>query len=50
MKKKFRTVIDKTANGLEAFYVSAGKVGFQVRVSPEKLAEFIGADFADLTV
>ncbi len=50
MKKKFRTVIDKTAKGLEAFYVSAGKVGFQVRVSPEKLAEFIGADFADLTV
>ena len=50
MKKKFRTVTDKTAKGLEAFYVSAGKVGFQVRVSPEKLAEFIGADFADLTV
>lgn len=50
MKKKFITVIDKTAKGLEAFYVSAGKVGFQVRVSPEKLAEFIGADFADLTV
>ena len=50
MKKRFITVIDKTAKGLEAFYVSAGKVGFQVRVSPEKLAEFIGADFADLTV
>lgn len=50
MKKKFKTVIDKSAKGREFFYVSAGKVGFQVKVSPEKLADFIGADFADLTV
>lgn len=50
MKKKFKTVIDTSAKGLELFYVSAGKVGFQVKVSPEKLANFIGADFADLTV
>ena len=50
MKKKFKTVIDASAKGLELFYVSAGKVGFQVKVSPEKLADFIGADFADLTV
>ena len=50
MKKKFKTVIDASAKGLELFYVSAGKVGFQVKVSPEKLANFIGADFADLTV
>ena len=50
MKKKFKTVIDASAKGLELFYVSAGKIGFQVKVSPEKLANFIGADFADLTV
>ena len=50
MKKKFKTVIDESAEGREFFYVSAGKVGFQVKVSPEKLANFIGADFADLTV
>ena len=50
MKKKFKTVIDESAKGREFFYVSAGKVGFQVKVSPEKLANFIGADFADLTV
>ena len=50
MKKKFKSVIDESAEGREFFYVSAGKVGFQVKVSPEKLANFIGADFADLTV
>lgn len=50
MKKKFKTVIDKSAETLEFFYVSAGKVGFQVKLSPEKLADFIGADFANLTV
>lgn len=50
MKKKFKTVIDKSAEGLEFFYVSAGKVGFQIKVSPTALAEFIGADFAEITV
>ena len=50
MKKKFKTVIDESAEGREFFYVSAGKVGFQVKVSPERLAKFIGADFAGLTV
>lgn len=50
MKKKFKTVIDESAEKLDEFYVSAGKVGFQVRVSPEKLAKLIGADFAELTV
>ena len=50
MKKKFKTVIDKSAETLEFFYVSAGKVGFQVKLSPEKLADFIGAGFANLTV
>lgn len=48
MKKPFRTVIDKSAKALEAFYVSAGRVGFQIKISPAALAEFIGAEFSDI--
>lgn len=50
MKKPFKTVIDKTAENLEFFYVSAGKVGFQIKVSPKLLSEFIGAEFSSITV
>ena len=50
MKKPFKTVIDSSALNLEEFCVSAGKVGYQVKLSPKALAEFIGAGFADITV
>lgn len=50
MKKPFKTVIDNSALNLEAFCVSAGKVGYQVKLSPKALSDFIGADFADITV
>lgn len=50
MKKLFKTVIDKTAEGFDLFYVSAGKVGHQVRVSPSELAKLIGATFMPITV
>ena len=50
MKKPFPTFIDETALLCERFYCSAGRVGAQVEVSAEALAEFIGAEFADLTV
>ena len=50
MKKPFPTFIDETALLCERFYCSAGRVGAQVEVSAEALAEYIGAEFADLTV
>lgn len=50
MKKKFKTVIDESAKELEFFYVSAGKVGFQVKLSPNELSKLINADFAKITV
>lgn len=50
MKKAFKTVIDRSAEQREMFYVSAGKVGFQVKLSPLKLSEFISAGFAPITV
>lgn len=49
MKKPFRTVIDETALLLELITVSAGRVGYQIELSPERLAELVGADFADVT-
>ena len=49
MKKKFPTVIDETAILFDRVYVSAGQRGVQVILNPEQLAEYIGADFADVT-
>ena len=48
MKKQFTTVIDKNAELLETFVVSAGKIGHQVELSPKSLAELIGAKFEDI--
>jgi len=48
MKKQFPTFIDETAQLFDAISVSAGERGVQVIVSPEELAEFLNANFADL--
>lgn len=50
MKKQFKTLIDLTAIELDMFYVSAGKPGFSMYLSPEKMAELINAEFEDITV
>jgi len=49
MKKKYPTVIDETAILFDTILLSAGKRGEQMAVSPEPLAELIGAQFADIT-
>lgn len=49
MKKPFRTVIDETAVLSDTIVVSAGKVGYQAELDPNRLAELVGAAFADLT-
>ena len=48
MKKRFRTFIDESARQFPQIYVSAGKVGMQMRLSPEALAAYVGARFAPL--
>ena len=50
MKKAFRTVIHQTAENYETFFVSAGKVGYQVEVKPTELAALVRAEFADIIV
>ena len=49
MKKQFRTVIDDSAQGLETMVVSAGKIGFQVELSPADLAGLVRARFAPVS-
>lgn len=48
MKKNFSTFIDETAILYETICVSGGRVGLNVAVDPEALAELIGAEFTDL--
>ena len=48
MKKKFPAFIEETAVLFDEISVSAGQRGVQVRLNPEKLAGYIGAEFAAL--
>ncbi len=50
MKKPFPTFIDETAVLFDAIAVSAGRRGYQVELSPQALASFVGASFVPLTV
>lgn len=49
MKKQFPTWIDSSAANKDYICVSAGKVGCNMAINPHKLAEFIGASFAELS-
>ena len=49
MKKKLPTVIDETAQLFDEIAVSAGMRGLQLILSPDALAAFVGASFADIT-
>lgn len=49
MKKKYPTIFDETAQLFDRIYVSAGQRGVQMIVDPMKLAEYVGADFADVS-
>ncbi|MBD5158941.1 MAG: Cys-tRNA(Pro) deacylase [Ruminococcus sp.] len=48
MKKQFPTVIHKSAENLPLFYISGGRIGLQIHLSPVRLAETINAKFEDI--
>ncbi|MDE5583404.1 MAG: Cys-tRNA(Pro) deacylase [Ruminococcus sp.] len=48
MKKQFKTVIHKSAENLPLFYISGGRIGTQIHLSPTALAKTINADFAEI--
>ncbi len=49
MKKQFPTVIQAAAEGLDYIYISGGKLGMQLQLSPQDLKKVTGASFADVT-
>ena len=50
MKKFFRTTVDISAANCETICVSAGKIGYQIEISPEDLKKVIKYEMKDLTV
>ncbi len=48
MKKLFPTFIEESALLFDRIWVSGGKVGLNIAVSPEELASVINAAFADI--
>ena len=50
MKKLFKTVIDSSAETLDTFYVSGGRIGLQMQLNPKTLCAYIGAEFAPITL
>lgn len=50
MKKQFATVIHSSAEKLSLFYISGGRIGLQLRLSPVDLSRAIGAEFCDIVM
>ncbi|MBE6862080.1 MAG: Cys-tRNA(Pro) deacylase [Ruminococcus sp.] len=48
MKKQFMTVIHCSAKELDLFYISGGRIGTQIRLSPADLADAIKGKFEDI--
>lgn len=49
MKKKFETFIDETAQLFDTIFVSGGKRGVQIEISPLDLQQATDAAFIDIT-
>ena len=49
MKKPFKTFIHETASSYDKIFVSAGKVGFQIELSPSDLLSVSNAVLADIS-
>ncbi len=48
MKKQFKTFIHETADSYDKVFVSAGKVGYQIELSPKDLIAVVGAKLSDI--
>lgn len=48
MKKPYPTVIEESAQLLDTFLVSGGKIGVSVEVNPDALCGFLDAKYADV--
>ena len=50
MKKQFMTVIHSSAAPMELFYISGGRIGTQIRLSPQALVKAIRGKFEDIVL
>lgn len=50
MKKQFMTVVHNSAVELDSFYISGGRIGTQIELSPIKLVEAIHGKFEDVVL
>ena len=50
MKKQFETVVHETAAQFDTIFFSAGKIGWQVELSPSDLGKMIRFTYADVVV
>ena len=50
MKKQFMTVVHSSAEELSLFYISGGRIGLQIRLSPAELVSSIGGKFCDIVM
>lgn len=48
MKKQFTTIADSSAENLPYFYVSGGRIGLQIKLSPKDLCSLISMRFEDI--
>lgn len=48
MKKLYKTFLNKSAKDLETIIVSAGKIGYQVELSPIDLQNIVNVEFEDI--
>lgn len=49
MKKYFKTFFDETAMLFDTIFFSAGKIGYQVEISPSDIDKIIPFEYKDLT-
>lgn len=49
MKKYFKTFFDETAMLFDTIFFSAGKIGYQVEMSPDDIDKIIPFEYKDLT-
>lgn len=48
MKKLFKTIVDDSAILYDKIYVSAGKIGMQVKINPDDLLSLISAEYKEI--